>query len=193
MAAVYWTVNGQNPEVLDAFAKSYAAEGRGEFEQAIEPLEGVYEASSYEMNLRLGWLHYLNADHVTSEKYYKLAVDLKPYAIEPKLGYVNPVSELGHWDVVLEYYKDILELDPQNSTVNYRIGLIYYYQDDFADSKRHFEKVVNLYPFDYYSLLMLGWTNLKMGSTNEAKVLFQKVLMYNPSDESAKEGLALLK
>ena len=55
--------------------------------------------------------------------------------------------------------------------------------------KQHFEKVINLYPFDYNSLLMLGWTKYKLQEFGKAKVLFNKVLMYSPEDASAQKGL----
>mgnify|MGYP005847373345 CR=1 FL=1 len=45
--------------------------------------------------------------------------------------------------------------------------------------------VVNLYPFNYYSVLMLGWTNYQLGKTKEAKILFQKALLYDPTSASA--------
>ena len=40
---------------------------------------------------------------------------------------------------------------------------------------------------------MLALTNLKLGKTREAKVLFNKALLYSPGDTSAKEGLSLIK
>jgi len=40
---------------------------------------------------------------------------------------------------------------------------------------------------------MFAWTNLKLGKTREAQVLFNKVLMLSPDDKSALEGLSLIK
>ncbi|MFA5657488.1 MAG: tetratricopeptide repeat protein, partial [Dysgonamonadaceae bacterium] len=56
-----------------------------------------------------------------------------------------------------------------------------------------FKKVVDLYPFGYDGLLMLGWTSYFQGNYNEAKVLFNKVKLFNPGDASAAEGLGLMK
>ena len=61
------------------------------------------------------------------------------------------------------------------------------------DAYKCFEKVVNLYPFDLYGNLMFAWANLKLGKTAEAKSLFERTLCINPSETSAKEGLALIK
>jgi len=40
---------------------------------------------------------------------------------------------------------------------------------------------------------MLAWTSLKMGKMREAKILFNKVLMISLGDESAIEGMLLIK
>jgi len=40
---------------------------------------------------------------------------------------------------------------------------------------------------------MLGWTSYFLGNYPQAKVLFNKALLYSPGDASAKEGLKLIK
>jgi tetratricopeptide (TPR) repeat protein len=73
------------------------------------------------------------------------------------------------------------------------MGMIYYGKQEYAKAEKYFEKVVNLYPFDYDSNIMFAWTNLKLGRYREAQVLFNKVLMLRPDDQSALEGLGLIK
>jgi len=51
--------------------------------------------------------------------------------------------------------------------------------------------VQHMYPFDYYSTLMSGWTKYFLGKKNEAKRLFNNVLIISPADQSAKDGLNL--
>ena len=182
----------QDP-VVTAFSKSIDLEYKGEYVKAIAPLKEVYNEKSYEMNLRLGWLYYEATQYVESAAYYQRAIALMPYSIEAKLGYANPASALGNWDLVVVQYKKILEIDPQNTVVNYRMGLIDYNNKRYPSAYKYFEKVVNLYPFGYDALLMYAWTNYQMGKSREAKVLFGKVLMISPSDASAKEGMSLIK
>jgi len=67
--------------------------------------------------------------------------------------------------------------------------LIYYQQAKYKEAEIRLKKVINLYPFDYDTVILLAWNSLQMGKTNEAKVLFQKALLYRPTDESATEGL----
>jgi tetratricopeptide (TPR) repeat protein len=176
-----------------AFEKSYFYEYSGEYQKAIDLLKGVYVADSYEINLRLGWISYMAGFFTESTAYYQKAMEMKPLSIEAKLGFVYPASALGNWEQVKKQYNDILTIDPQNTIANYRMGSIYYGNEDYTTALKYFEKVVNLYPFDHDALLMYGWANLKLGKLREAEVLFQKVIMNKPNDESALEGLGMIK
>jgi tetratricopeptide (TPR) repeat protein len=182
-----------NTAQLEAFSRSQEYEGRGNFADAISTMKGIYQEDSYEINLRLGWVTYLNGSFTESAAYYQKAIKLMPYAIEPKLGYVYPASALGNWDQVIAQYNDILAVDPQNTTANYRMGSIYYGRKDYAKAEKYVEKVVNLYPFDHDSMLLHAWVLLKLGKLREAQVMFNKVLLNKPKDVSALEGLALIK
>lgn len=180
-------------KIIDAFKQSYSLEKTENFKGAIESLKAVYQSDSYELNLRLGWLTYLAGHVQESIDYYSKAVSLKPYAIEPKLGLVLPLSVQGKWIEIEEIYQKILLIDPNNFLVNYRLGLIYYNRGNFDKADPYLEKVVNLYPFDYDGLILLAWNKLNLQKSREAKILFQKVLMNNPDDASALEGLKLIK
>ena len=182
-----------NEKVLTAFKQSYTFEYKGDYTNAIKEIAAVYSADSYEQNLRLGWLSYEAGKFTESAAYYEKALALKPMSEEAHLGIIYPASALGNWDQVLAHYIKILENNSANTTVNYRVGNIYYERKDYTKANSYFEKVVNLYPFSYDALLMYAWTNLKLGKTREAQVLFNKVLMLSPDDKSALEGIGLLK
>jgi tetratricopeptide (TPR) repeat protein len=179
--------------LTDAFRSSYALEKESKFAEAADKLKAVYQADSYELNLRIGWLTYQAAKLDESVTYYKRAVNLMPYAVEPKFGLAYPYSAQGKWDEIITLYTKILQVDPQNTYANYRLGLIYFNRNDFERALPYVEKVVNLYPFDYDSLLLLAWIKLNLQQMREARILFQKVLLYNPDDESAQAGLKLIK
>lgn len=176
-----------------AFIKSYDYETQGNYAKASEELKKVYLNDSYEINLRLGWLNYLQGQFTESSSYYLKAMTMKPFSIEAKFGYVYPLAAAGNWALVKTQYLEIIKIDPQNTLANYRLGLIYYNTGDFQTALKYLEKVVNLYPFDYDSMVLYAWTNLKLGKLREAEILFKKVLLIKPADESAKEGLSLVK
>jgi tetratricopeptide (TPR) repeat protein len=180
-------------DMVKAFSESYGYESKSDYYNAIESLKKVYDRSSYETNLRLGWLNYLNQQYAESEKYYQLCIDLMPSSIEARFGYVLPAAALKDWVTVAGKYAEILGIDPMNTLANYRMGLIYYYKPDYAAARQYFEKVVSIYPFDSSSVLMMGWSNYQLGKTSEAKTYFQRALLIKPDEPSAIEGLGLIK
>ena len=190
------TASGQAQDykaIQDAFEKSYLYEYSGDYSKAIDGLKNVYDEESYEINLRLGWLTYMGGFFTESTAYYQKSIDLRPLSIEAKFGFVYPASALGNWEQVKNQYNEILKIDPQNTLANYRLGSIYYGNEDYTTALKYFEKIVNLYPFDYDGLIMYAWTNLKLGKFREAEVLFNKVLMNTPNEKSALEGLGMIK
>jgi tetratricopeptide (TPR) repeat protein len=183
----------QSTSVTDAFSKSYQSETKSDFKSAIGALTPVYDKSSYEMNLRMGWLYYKAGSYKESQSYYQLAIDLKPNAIEAKFGYVYPAYALGNMNEVVAQYSKILTIDPQNTTANYRMGMISYDKKDYQVAYKYFDKVVTLYPFSYDALIMYAWSSYRVGKKDDAKILFDRVLCLSPGDKSALEGLSMLK
>lgn len=182
-----------NQEKLEAaFAKSYVHEKTGDFSAAMDPIKELFDESSYEINLRLGWLNYNAGLFDESIIFYSNALKLKPYAEEARFGLILPKAALGRWNEVIDLYNKILEINPNNMVALYRLGLVYYGRKDYSKAHSLFKKVVDLYPFGYDGLLMLGWTSYFLGNYNQAKILFNKVKLYNPEDASANEGLQLI-
>ncbi len=184
----------QNEQTIQkAFSESYTHEYNKKYSDAVSVLSVVYKDDSYEMNLRMGWLTYLNKNYTLSQSYYTKAVNSKPYSIEAKLGLIKPLSALESWDKVMSSYEDIIKIDAQNYTANYWLGVMLYNRKKFENAIKHFEKLVNLYPFDYDANHMLAWSYLNHGRNNDAKIIFNKALMIRPGDASCLEGLGKLK
>lgn len=177
----------------EAFLKSYSEEASGNYPAALNALMSLYDESSYELNLRIGWLNYLAGNLTESKIYYSKAVALMPYSVEAKMGLVYPLAALGNMNEVTSQYEEILKIVPNYSVVLHRMGLIYYGRGEFDNALKYFDKVVNLWPFDYDGLTMLGWTYFKLNNPREAKVLFQKAILNTPDGALALEGLNLLK
>jgi tetratricopeptide (TPR) repeat protein len=175
-----------------AWEQSYAAEAAGEYTRAIQLVNSGGD-KSYMTLLRLGYLSNLAGQYVESMRYYQQCINLMPYAIEPRLGYVNPAAAVNNWSDVRKQYEEILKIDPKQTLVLYRMGLIHYNLGEYPKALGYFEKVANLYPADYDTLLMYAWTQLQLGKKNEAKLLFEKVLLLSPKDESALQGLGLIR
>ncbi len=176
-------------ELQSAFSKSYIAENQNNYSTAINEMKAIYQADNYISNVRLGWLNYLAKQYGESISYYKKAISLKPYAIEAKFGCIKPLSAVENWEKVKEQYLEILKIDPLNTTANYWLGVIFYNRKDYKSATNLFEKVVNLYPLDYDSVIMLAWSKLYNNSHADAKILFQQAMIIRPNDTSAVTGL----
>jgi len=178
-----------NAVLQKAFRASYVNEANKSYSAAINDIMPYYADNSYEVNIRLGWLHYLNKNYVVSQNYYQKAVSLKPGSIEAKFGYVKPLSFLQSWDKVVEQYQAILKIDPQNTQANYWVGIIYYNRHQYEQAIKCFRIVANLYPYDYDGNHMLAWALLMAGNKNDAKLIFEKALIIKPGDDSSTDGL----
>lgn len=186
-------VNAQTKETQAAFSQSYDYEAIAKYDAAISSINAVYKDNSYEINLRMGWLNYLAGKYKESISYYNKAIALMPAATEPKWAIINPYTKLENWTEIEKIYLSILKIDPKNATANYNLGLIYYYRKDYFSAKKYFDVSLNLSPFGYNNMLMSAWANYFLGNKNEAKILFNKTLLYSPNDASALEGLSLIK
>ncbi len=180
-------------KVISAFETSYIYETALQYTKAAGQIKAVYDTKSYEMNLRLGWLMYYSGSYIESSGYYKKAVALKPKSVEARLGYVLPLAALGSWDSVRVQYEQILKVDPMNTKVNYRMGLIYFYKADYKTAATYFKTAAELYPFDYDITLASAQNEAKLGNNLIAKALFTKVLIIEPNDSTALSGLKKVK
>jgi tetratricopeptide (TPR) repeat protein len=193
LTSITLCVQAQTKTSIAAFTQSHEQESMYKYDAAIASINTVYNASSYEANMRLGWLHYLSGKHKESVTYYKKATVLMPAATEPIWAIITPLTALENYNEIEKEYLAIIKLDAKNASANYNLGLIYYYRKNYVAAKKYFDVALNLYPFGYNNMLMSAWTNFFMGNKNEASILFNKVLLYSPNDKSALEGLSLIK
>ncbi len=196
VAVLFFTISANAQTFEDthkAFKASYTNEYKGNYSAAIADLQKVYQADSYEINLRLGWLHYANKEHEKSMGYYQKAIDLRKYSTEARFGYIKPANEAKQYVKAYNKYEEILKIDPYNSVANYWVGVNYYNIKKYDVAATYLELVVNMNPFDYDGNYLLGWAYLNLGKSNDAKLLFQKCLLYKPDDTNAKDGLSKCK
>ena len=172
-----------NSNTIAAFKKSYTSEADKKYADAIKSMQSVYDESSYSINLRLGWLYYLNGDFIKSKSYYNKSIKLNPSSIEARQGLVYPLGALNAWDEVITVYKGILLVNKNHTPTLYQLGYIYFVRKKYSESENYLKQVLTLFPFDYNSNALLGAVYVKMGKINEAKIHYTRALEYNPSSE----------
>jgi tetratricopeptide (TPR) repeat protein len=184
-------VYGQN-NTIEAFKNSYAYESQENYTKAISAFENLNKSDSYSIILRLGWLHYMNADYMKSKTYYEKAIQIKSKSIEAKLGLIYPLAAVNNWDDVMVVYQSILSIDNNHTSSHYQLAYIYFVRKKYTDAEKHLKTVLSLYPFDYDSNALIGNVYVKLGQIKEAKYHYNKALEYNPSAteiESILKGL----
>ncbi|MDX2171497.1 MAG: tetratricopeptide repeat protein [Bacteroidota bacterium] len=177
--------------IKQAVVKSAEQSGKPDYKSAITTLKQVYDKNSFELNMMLAWMCYESKLYTEAVDYYKICIILNPTSLDPRFGIASPLYALGNTNELIEQYQKILEIDPQNSVANYRLGSIFYYKNQYERASKYFDVLVQHYPFSYDELLMHGWNNYQLGKKQEAKELFVKVLMLSYNDKSALDGLEL--
>lgn len=166
----------------NAFRNSYTAESAGNYATAVKELENLND-KSYEVQLRLGWLNYLQKNYSGSINHYKLAIAASAQSIEARLGLVYPLTALENYNEVLKTYLDILKIDPNHSKAHYWAAYSYFYRKDYTKASEHLAKILTLYPFDYDANVLQAQSLLARGKLVEAKTHYQRALLYSPSNK----------
>ncbi|MCR4416692.1 MAG: tetratricopeptide repeat protein [Ignavibacteria bacterium] len=186
----------QKDEKISAFNTSINEAFKGNYQKATDALLNVYKnnENDYLLNLRLGYLYYLQKKYDQSINYYQKAIRLtQEKSIEPYLGLTLPLSGQEKWNEIEKIYQKVLTLDPNNYTANLRLGQLYFNRREYSKAENFLKKVYDLYPSDYEANLYLGWTYFYLNKKSEAKSHFINTLMISENDKSALEGLKLVK
>jgi tetratricopeptide (TPR) repeat protein len=178
-------------EVMEAYYRSYNYEKMGDYRDAIRALLPIYHKfpRSYTLNLRLGWLTYLNRKYGNSIQFYRKALLAMPSSLEPRLGLMRVYLALGNIDEALAQGLVILKRDYYNYYGNlyYVTGLerkgLYKNEIDLC------YKMLALYPTSVPFLTHLGIALFKIGKREKAKKVFKGVLILDPNNIIAREYL----
>jgi len=186
----------QNDSKIKAFNNSINQALKGNYQKAIDELINIYKDNSndYLVNLRLGYLYYLQKNYDESINYYRKAINLtNQKAIEPLLGLTLPIAAKERWSELEKIYFEVLALDQKNYTANLRLGQMYFNRKEYLKAETYLKQVFDLYPSDYETNLYLGWTYFYLNKKSEARKHFINALMVSENDKSAMEGLKLVK
>jgi tetratricopeptide (TPR) repeat protein len=103
----------------------------------------------------------------------------------------------GHYDLAIAQYRRVLELDPQQAGVHFRLGrtLLARSQStdsaqDRAEALKEFEQELELDPTNANAAYELGEIYRKSGQRDKAQVFFEMALKYYPDFEEAQVGLS---
>ncbi|MCK5798513.1 MAG: tetratricopeptide repeat protein [Deltaproteobacteria bacterium] len=176
----------------EAYRQSYQLESQKKYGEALKALETITgpDRGTYFYSLRHGWLSYLGGKYQQAIASYKVAIRLRPGAVEPLLGLTLPQMALRAWVDALRTAKAALVIDKKNYTANSRLALCEYNLGRYKASMKRYRKILVLYPGNLTMRLGLGWAQLKAHDREAAGRTFAEVLKRSPNNASAKQGAA---
>ncbi len=182
-------------DIKNAYYKSYKYEVAGDYKDAIRSLMIIYNnyPNGYTVNLRLGWLYYLNKNYSNSIFHYKKAIKVVPYSVEAKLGLTLPLLAQGKYSSVEKLCYQILNQDFYNYYGNLKLVYVLRKQKKYDLAEKVINKMLYLYPTDTNFLLELGILKFEKREFNNAKRILNDVLILDPENLKAKHYLKLLK
>ncbi|OAQ20352.1 tetratricopeptide repeat protein [Thermosulfurimonas dismutans] len=170
-----------------AYHLSYEFERRGEYVKAREALLPVYEKfpRGYTVNLRLGWLFYLEGRYREARKHYEKAAEVAPQAVEPLLGLGLTYMVQKRWKEVEELMTRVLKIDFYNYYGNLRLAQALREQKKYRQAEAVCRKMLTLYPTDVAFLTQLALTLYHSGQKKVAISIFGDILILDPQNRIA--------
>jgi cytochrome c-type biogenesis protein CcmH/NrfG len=136
--------------VQNAVAQSRKYEKEKYYRKAISVLMELSDSHSdnYLLNLRLGWLHYLNGKYPDAELYYQAAIEAAPKSIEAKLGCLLPMLAASQYKEAEALARQIIKDDPRNYYGNLRLAAALRKQQKTDEAVEVVKRMLTAYPAD---------------------------------------------
>jgi tetratricopeptide (TPR) repeat protein len=178
-------------DIAGSYRRSFEYERAEAYQDAIRALAPVYEAypNAYTVNLRMGWLFYLNGNYNNAAAHYGVARSAAPFALEPKLGQLLPLLAQGRWNEAETVAYEVVSVDHYNYYGNMRLIVALRMQEKFEPAYQIALKMATAYPTDLTFLEELARLNQARGDTEEATRLFTDLLILDPENQAAREYL----
>jgi len=181
-------LQGQEPDIKGSYHRSFEYERAEAYQDGIRALAPVYETypNGYTVNLRMGWLFYLNGNYNNAVAHYEVARSAAPFALEPKLGQLLPLLAQGRWSDAESVAYQVVSVDHYNYYGNMRLVLALRMQQKFEPAYQIALKMAGAYPTDLTYLMELALLNDARGNEEEALRLFTDLQILDPENEAAR-------
>jgi tetratricopeptide (TPR) repeat protein len=179
-------------DIKKAYLQSYNYEKMGDYKDAIKVLIPLYDKypNGYTLNLRLGWLFYLNKNYKNAIEHYKKAMSILPYSFEPKLGLMRVYNAMGKYSKTIEIGNVLLKSDYYNFYGNYYYALALMGQKNYKEALSLCNKMITVYPTSIMYLNLLAENYWYLGKKDYAKEIFENILILDPNNPTAKEFMS---
>ena len=175
--------NEEFDAIKKPYFKSYDYEQMGKYSEAIKVLSPLYNKypKGYTLNLRFGWLFYLDKKYTDALKYYKQASLINSYALDPRLGLIRVHLELKNYQKAETLIYELLKIDYYNYYGNIYMVQALIAQKKYEIAKSITKKMLNLYPTDiaYLELLSVIYKNTDSKYLHD---LYENILILDPNN-----------
>jgi len=121
---------------------------------------------------------------------YRKALEIQPELAEARANLGAALSAAGDFDAAIEEDKRAVAAAPEATAVRMNLALAYFKKGDFNGARPEFEAVHAARPSDMASAVLLGYTELKLGSGAEAVTLLSPLEAGNESNTDLEFVLA---
>ena len=172
------------------YLKSYNYEKMSDFSDAVKVLVPLYKKTpnQYFINLRLAWLFFLDKKYKNAIKHYKKALIVVPSSVEANLGLIKSYLNLRDANSAIQVGNIILKNDLYNFYGNYYLILALKQKHNYTQALKLTRKMLSLYPTSIIYLEQLA-NLLSKKDINEAKKVYQNILILDPNNVTAKQYL----
>ena len=193
MAAATADAEGMSDaDIKAAYYASYKSERAGNYKQAAADIEPVYKAypAGYTVNVRLGWLYYLDGKHTNSKYYYENATKASQYSVDAKLGYTLPLMAQQEWAKVEEVCQQVIKIDYYNYLGNLRLAYAMRLGGKFGPAGDVAKKMLAIHPGDTSFLTELALDLEGTGDKKNPPLIYLDILTLDPQNSTALAKLA---
>jgi len=170
-------------DIKDGYFKSYDYEQMQRYDEAIKVLAPLYKKypKGYTLNLRYGWLFYLNKNYNDSIRYYKKASLINSYALDPKLGLIRVYLDTYSYKKAQSTAYELLKVDYYNYYANLYAIKALIAQKKYDIANKMINKMLALYPTDISYLEQLAIV-YKLTNNKYLQKLYENILILDPNN-----------
>jgi tetratricopeptide (TPR) repeat protein len=171
--------------------ESYSAEKVGNIPSAIEKMVRAFQnnQNDYYINLRLGWLFWLDKKYKNSIDHYGRAQTTLPSSLEPLLGLSLVNSTIGDYTATAKAAEQILARDSKNYYGLQRLVTAHIQLKQLKPALSRAEQGLALYPTDPIFLEQKGFVQKELGNQAGAKETLNYLLLVSPQNGYARTQL----
>lgn len=189
LSVVLYGTNTKTEEIKANYLLSYNYEQTQKYTESIKVLSPLYKKypNDYTLNLRFGWLFFLDKKYNNSIKYYQHASLVKPYALEPQLGLARTYLTTYSFEDAENICEHILKIDNHNYYANLYLSKALIAQKKYTIALNVINKMVVLYPTDVTFLEQLARV-YKLQKNKNLQQVYDNILMLDPNNVLVKSN-----